>query len=394
MLEGTLDTFTLPDIFQLLAFTKKTGCLHLDRERSVGRVWFKDGEVYYAIASSGRLMLGKRLVGAGLVTTDQVKDALEQQKDRQGTRLGRILLDMGALDEATLKEFVREQIQDSIFDLMRWSDGNFRFEHPIETDEAIGLSVSVENLIMEGSRRLEEWDAVRKKIPSRDAVVDMAPAPGESGVEVNLKPEEWRLLALVDGRRTVGDLVELSGKGEFMTCKLLYGMVGAGLLEVRDSEVAGSSSIAALLQQQELLRQLEQEDEVPAATAAPEAAASVEEVPEEAPEGEVTEAAEVAEPIGPQEDSPEVVGEDAVEDEADVDITDETFEAAIEADQPDEEPQAPEAEEETVETPDEPSEESAARHEQAQRAPGKRITTDPDVDPELLDRLIEGVKGL
>ena len=61
---------------------------------------------------------------------------------------------------------------------------------------------------MEGSRRLEEWDAVNKKIPSLSAVVAMAPLPGDSGVEVNLKPEEWRLLTLIDGRRTVRDLVD------------------------------------------------------------------------------------------------------------------------------------------------------------------------------------------
>lgn len=408
MLEGTLDTFTLPDIFQLLAFTKKTGCLHLDHDGASGRVWFKDGEVYYAVASSGRLMLGKRLVGAGLVSTEQVKDALQKQQDRQGVRLGRILLEMGAVDEQTLRTFVQEQIQDSVFDLMRWSAGNFRFEHPIETDESIGLSVSTENLIMEGSRRLEEWDSVRKKVPGRDAVVDMAPAPGEVGVEVNLQPEEWRLLALVDGRRTVGDLVELSGQGEFMTCKLLYGMVGAGLLEIRDPGVHGPSSVAALLQQQELLRQLEQEDEVPAAADAPEAAVEEAGAPVDDPAG-----ADV-EPIGPQDESPEIVGDDAL------DIPDdEAFEAALEADAVDEEidegadaDAADEdvAEPETVEAGslaedaasddtrepqvvEQPAEVKTAGHEQVQRA-DRRITTDPSVDPELLDRLIEGVRGL
>lgn len=394
MLEGTLDTFTLPDIFQLLAFTKKTGCLHLDQDGASGRVWFKDGEVFFAVASSGRLMLGKRLVGAGLVGTDEVKEALSKQQDRQGVRLGRILLEMGAVDEETLKTFVREQIQDSIFDLMRWSAGNFRFEHPIETDESIGLSVSTENLIMEGSRRLEEWDSVRKKVPGRDAIVDMAPAPGESGVEVNLKPEEWRLLAMVDGKRTVGDLVDLSGQGEFMTCKLLYGMVGAGLLEVRDPDVHGPTSISALLQQQELLRQLEDEDEVPSAGAAPEAAP---EVAADLPEDEAA-----AEPIGPQEESPEVVGEEAVEDEPDVDTSDEdipdddVFETAIEqADDADDEA-APEAAEAATEQEEPVSADEAepSKHEQVQRTPDKRITTDPSVDPELLDRLIEGVKGL
>ncbi|MDP9021854.1 MAG: DUF4388 domain-containing protein, partial [Actinomycetota bacterium] len=262
MLEGTLDSFSLPDIFQLLALTKKSGRLDLKSDRGQGKVWFRDGQVYYALASGGRLALGKRLAAAGRVTAEQVQQALEQQRELGGPRLGTILVDQGAIDDATLETFVREQIQDAVFDLMRWSDGQFAFESALDLDEPIGLTVTVENLIMEGSRRLEEWDAVRKKIPGLEAVVAMAPAPDDAGVEVNLKPEEWRLLTMVDGRRTVGDLVELSGKGEFAVCKLLYGMVGAGVLEVRDVDVQGPSSVAAILDEVELIRQLEEGEPV------------------------------------------------------------------------------------------------------------------------------------
>ena len=44
-LEGTLDAFSLPDIFQLLSYTKKTGTLHLRREGQHGVVHVRDGAV-------------------------------------------------------------------------------------------------------------------------------------------------------------------------------------------------------------------------------------------------------------------------------------------------------------------------------------------------------------
>src|SRR4051794_41807362 len=44
-LEGSLDAFSLPDIFALLSMTKKTGGLHLRRSHAHGVVWFTTGSL-------------------------------------------------------------------------------------------------------------------------------------------------------------------------------------------------------------------------------------------------------------------------------------------------------------------------------------------------------------
>lgn len=370
MLEGTLDSFTLPDVFQLLSLTKKSGCLRLHRDEERGRVYFRDGQVYYALSSSGRLALGRRLAGAGLVTTPQLQAALESQErvreHGEGLRLGRILVQEGVIDEDTLETFVREQIQDAVFDLMRWTSGAFSFDAASENaqiDEPVQLTASVENLIMEGSRRIEEWAQIRRKIPSLESVVDMAPTPGDKGVEVNLKPEEWRLLTVVDGRRTVQDLVELFGQGEFHTCRVLYGLEGAGLLEIRDPAVQGPSSIAELLAQQDLLRALEADLDVMADELVGDAA-PVADVAAETPVQETEPEAEAAS----EADASDLAEEPAVTDDAGP-AEQAAEEAAEEA--------APEGEPEL-----------------AGATAGKQLTTDPSIDADLVRRLIDGVKGL
>ena len=77
-LEGTLDAFSLPDIFQLLSFTKKTGALHLRRGDVHGVVHFAAGAVTGASADQGRQALGRRLVGAGHVSDDALTQAVER----------------------------------------------------------------------------------------------------------------------------------------------------------------------------------------------------------------------------------------------------------------------------------------------------------------------------
>lgn len=239
-LRGNLRDFSLPDVFQLVTFSRKTGVLRIEREDgAVGSVWFRDGEVFFASSNWHADPLGERLVKAHRITPQALKRGLELRaaEPPNGRRLGQILIDEGYITEAVLETFVSEQIQDTIFDLMRWEEGEFDFEPmPEVVEEDIGLTVSIENVVMEGSRRLEEWGRIKKKIPSTDVVFKMATAPGEGTFEISLKPTEWQLLLLVDATRSVADLARATGRTDFEVARVLYGLFSAGLLEFATEE--------------------------------------------------------------------------------------------------------------------------------------------------------------
>ncbi|MBC7266987.1 MAG: DUF4388 domain-containing protein [Coriobacteriia bacterium] len=240
-LRGNLRDFSLPDVFQLVQLSKKTGVLRIKRSDAEGSIWFRDGEVFFAQSDWNREPLGQRLVNAGRITPSALAKAIEirSQEPAGGRRLGQILVDEGYITQPVLEAFVQEQIQDTIFDLMRWDEGEFNFEIlPEVVDEDIGLSVSVENIVMEGSRRIEEWNRIKKKVPSMEMVFKMATAPGEGTFEISLKPTEWNLLLLTDGTRSVAELARDLGKTDFEVARVIYGLFSAGLLEVAsDDEV-------------------------------------------------------------------------------------------------------------------------------------------------------------
>ncbi len=234
-LRGDLKDFSLPDVFQLITLSRKTGVLRIRGVAdATGSVWFRDGEVFFAQSNWHHEPLGERLVTARKITPHALEKALMIQaaEPEGGRRLGQILVDEGHITEKVLEAFVQEQIQDTIFDLMRWEAGEFDFELlPEVVHEDIGLTVSIENVIMEGSRRLEEWARIRKKVPSMDVVFKMATAPGEGTFEISLKPVEWSLLLLVDGTRSVSELARAAGRTDFEVARILYGLFSAGLLE-------------------------------------------------------------------------------------------------------------------------------------------------------------------
>ena len=240
-LEGTLDAFSLPDIFSLLSATRKTGTLHVrcDDGRH-GAIHLRDGAITGARTQVDRQELGRRLVGAGLVDDVALEKAVERMAHEPGTGLGRMLADTAPLDAETAREVAGEQAVDAVFDLLRWTEGAFAFDADERDPDDLGASLTVEQVVGEARSRLEAWPAITAVVPSHDAVVVVAAAPAGTP-EVDAR--DWWLLALVDGRRTVGALVALSGRGEHAVVCALAGLVRRGLLQVRDPDDAVLGSL-------------------------------------------------------------------------------------------------------------------------------------------------------
>lgn len=297
MLKGTLDDFTLPDIFRLLSQSKKTGRLDVERSAGRGNVFFKDGNVYFAESTLSRELVGQKLLKAKVLTDGQLMKALDEQAE-SGGRVGEVLRNAGLVTDVQLETALRGQIEDAVFDLLRWDAGEFDWAPNADVDAEVSLSVSVENLIMEGSRRLDEMAIITRKIPSEHAVVEMAPAPPEGAAEINIRPEEWRMLVLVNGQRTVLDIAEAVGSDVFATMRTLYGLAAAGLVHVPGHVVEDDGEPLPELPREpvaeaapEMVVEEPQEPDEPERPAAIEEEEASEE-PDEAPAAEVTDTAD------------------------------------------------------------------------------------------------------
>jgi hypothetical protein len=259
-LEGSLEAFSLPDIFQLLSFTKKTGALRISRAGTAGVVFFSTGSVTGASSDTSRQSLGRRLVGSGLVDDDALELAVSAvQDDPASIGLAKALHDSGAIDDGVLHEQVQEHATDAVFDLLRWTQGEFAFMADQANPDDLGVSLVVEDVITEGRKRLERWESLTKTVPAPDAVVAVVLTP--AGDDVTMSAEEWALFALVDGHRSVAQLVRLSGRGEFATVSTLAALVERGVVNVRRKEEEDEEGVTALLRRQAVLSALEGQPE-------------------------------------------------------------------------------------------------------------------------------------
>ena len=245
-IEGALQDVGLADICQLLAMGRKTGCLSITDRSNFGYVYFRDGRVIYSAVLNRPDRLGELLVRNHVVSRSDLSAAMETQARDRGSRLGQILVDQGALSEEDLRKYVSIQIEEAVYHLFTWSQGSFHFDPdqvPDEEDLYL-VDIPAENLLLEGARRVDEWGLIERKIPSMDVVFEVVRRPDESD-EVELTKHQVRILPLVDGQRTVDDVVTESGLVEFEVGKALYGLIQAGFLQRagRRSEVAGSAPV-------------------------------------------------------------------------------------------------------------------------------------------------------
>ena len=229
-IKGSLKEASLPDVLQLLAMGKKTGCLAVTHRNNFGYVYFDKGRICYASIVNRRDRLGDILVKSGMISQDQLSEAIEIQSKQRDKRLGEILIASGAIQREGLHQQIRVQIEEAVYYLFTWTQGTFNFEADIRPEEQDFLvSINPDALLLEGARRVDEWSMIEKKIPSFDLVFDVDRAKLAMG-EAALTEEQETLIGLIDGRRDVTVLMDESGLGEFAVGKALYGLVTAGFL--------------------------------------------------------------------------------------------------------------------------------------------------------------------
>jgi len=223
-IKGSLKEASLPDVLQLLAMGKKTGCLAVTHRNNFGYIYFEKGQICYASIVNRRDRIGDILVKAGSITQAQLESAISAQSLHRDKRIGELLVAQGAIMKEALHQQIRLQIEEAVYFLFTWMQGTFNFEADVHPeDQDFQVSINPESLLLEGARRVDEWALIEKKIPGFDLVFDVDRKKiEESGVV---------LVDVLDGRRDVTSIMEESGLGEFDAGKAIYGLVSAGFAQ-------------------------------------------------------------------------------------------------------------------------------------------------------------------
>jgi len=147
------------------------------------------------------------------------------------------------ITEADLQRLMRLKAEEEIYDIFLWNDGDFYFiDDELPQMEMIALQVDVTGIIMEGTRRVDEWTRIRETISS-EAVI---PVPLKEIDDSDLEEVEEPIVRAIDGKRTIAEIVLESRSSAFTVSSTVSTLVRHGFVKLVDP---GTQKMAKLAEE-------------------------------------------------------------------------------------------------------------------------------------------------
>src|SRR4030066_2057629 len=212
-LDGSIKEFVLAEILQLISMQKKSGVVSISHESESTTLNFDNGQLVFATSICGgeTKRLGEILVNSGKLTEYNVEQTLHIQEMTK-EKIGNLFVSSGLVSTDEVKEALQQQLMDVIFHVMRWKDGYYKFTAcEIDYDREFQIPVQTDFILMEGSRMIDEWSYIESKIPSGNIIFSQTDKAHEiEHLFSRLSPDEVTIYNLVDGKRDVSDILNVS----------------------------------------------------------------------------------------------------------------------------------------------------------------------------------------
>jgi len=232
-LKGNLRDFTITQLLNLINLAQKTGTLMVEGPNEKIWVSFKDGKLAYAQVGQEDNSLATILFKAKKISTGQHKAIKARAGSMSDKELGLLLINANYISQQDILNALQTHFIGIVNRLFSWVEGFFRFENDLlPPEDKITVRISLENIIIEGSRRLRELEQLKDEIPSLDMALKFTDRPGTNIRNVNLSVEEWRVVSYINPKNSMHQIARATKLNELEIRKIVYGLIQAGLVEI------------------------------------------------------------------------------------------------------------------------------------------------------------------
>ncbi len=229
-LRGNLRDFTITQLLNLINLAQKTGTLIVDGPSDQAQVSFREGKLAYARIGREDGGLASVLHKAKKLNVNQYRTISERAGRMTDKELGLLLINAGYVSQEDILLNLQSYFTDVIRRLFTWVEGLFRFENELlPPEDRINVRLDLENLIIEGSRQLREWEQLQDEIPSLDLALKFTERPMTN---LNLSVEEWRVVKYIDPKNTMKQIAAAAKLSDMEIRRIVYGLLQAGLAEM------------------------------------------------------------------------------------------------------------------------------------------------------------------
>jgi hypothetical protein len=232
-LKGNLRDFTITQLLNLINLARKTGTLIIEGPSDTARVMFREGKLSFAQFGQEDCGLASILQRSNKISQNQYRILRERTMQMTDKELGLLLINAGYLTQEDIINSLQQYFIEVVRRLFTWVEGFFRFDQEaISLDGKITLKIDLENLIIEGSRQLREWEQLQEEIPSLEMALKFTDRPGTNLKNINLSIEEWRVVSYVSPKNTMTQIARTVKMNDLEIRRVVYSLLQAGLVEI------------------------------------------------------------------------------------------------------------------------------------------------------------------
>jgi hypothetical protein len=249
-LQGNLKDFSTTQLLNLINLAGKTGTLTIfegvktgEKDAMGGEKWaagsekakvsFRTGKLIFASMNGREGSLVSVLNKAGKLTDEQARIIRERAKDASDKRLALLLVGANYVTQNDVVNCIQQHTLDVVYNLLTWNQGPFRFDDDVQPDkDRIVVPIDLENVIIEGSRRIKEIEQLNEHLPNLDMALKFPENAKEKFKGIHLSVEEWRVVSFVNGKNAIRQIAKANNMSELEIRRVVYGLEQAGLVEL------------------------------------------------------------------------------------------------------------------------------------------------------------------
>jgi hypothetical protein len=194
-------------------------------------IYFRDGAVVFSSGNCGdaRAAMDLLLRKSCRVDSDSLQHAVSIA-NMTGEQVDKVLIREKLLDVKTYADCLRRHTESVVYKVMAWKEGDFSFENAAPPVFAVPLQIKVDDLLLEGARRSDEWTLIQQKIPNLNIVFEPMISNAEELTTRGMSDTDLKVFSLIDGRRKVQDIIDADYLGEFDVAKSIFILLSVNLI--------------------------------------------------------------------------------------------------------------------------------------------------------------------
>lgn len=218
---GDLSQTALPEILYTIDRFQVPGVIEASRDGVVKQVYIKEGNVVHATSTDRADSLGAYLQRSGVLSPDVFLETM-RERERTRKRYGILLIERGLLSPAEVYRAIRKQIEAIVWSLFYWQEGSVIFSiGEFREPDSVRIQLPMRQVILQGIKRAPDAKALVTRLGRKETVLEPC-YKTEQLVELALDADEYKVLSLVDGKRSLFDICTQGPHSAAENAKVLY----------------------------------------------------------------------------------------------------------------------------------------------------------------------------